>query len=67
MEAAFEAVCDLCDIGHVEILSVFVVVFGEFEVDFLGEEEFEEEIHEFSVFFLFEVIVSEHHDAAADD
>jgi hypothetical protein len=67
VEAALQAVCNFCDIGNVGILGILVVVLGEFEVDFLGEVEFQKEVHYLCVFLLVEVVVGEHGDAPAYD
>lgn len=65
MEATLEVISNLCDIRHVDILAVLVVIFGEFKIHLLGEEEFEEEIHQFGVLLLLEVLISEHHHTSA--
>ena len=67
MEAALEIIGYLCDVRHVDILdSVVVPLPGELKIDFLREEELQEELHEFRVLFLLEVLVREHEHASAD-
>ena len=67
METTFQIVSDLSDVRDVWTVGRFVFVFRKLEIDFFSEEIFEEEVHEFRVFFLFKVVVAEHHDTAADD
>ena len=59
MEAALEVVSNFSNIRHIDILVLFIV-FSELEVHLLREEIFKEKVHQFSVFLLLEVIVSEH-------
>lgn len=40
MEAAFQVIRYFCDIRHIDVFSLVVVVLGELEVHLLGEEEF---------------------------
>ena len=48
MEAALEIIGYLCDVRHVDILDAVVVPLpGELKIDFLREEELQEELHEF--------------------
>ena len=66
MEAALQIIRYLSDIRHVHVLVTLIVVFGELEINFLGEEEFQEEVHQFTILLLLEILVSEHRDTAAD-
>lgn len=66
MEAAFKVVCDLCDIRHIGVFFFLVVLFSELELYLVTEEVFEDEVHEFGVGFLFEVLVGEHEITAAN-
>ena len=65
MEAALKVICDFSDIWYEHIFAVLILILAELEVHFLREEEFKEELHEFAVFFLFEVVISEHGHTAA--
>lgn len=66
METTLEVISDLGDVRDMGTLYRLVVFFCKLEFDFLGEEVFEEKVHDFDVLFLFKVVVAEHHDAAAD-
>jgi hypothetical protein len=65
VEAALEVIGDFGNIRHVDVL-VLLIVLGELEVHLLREEVLQEEVHQLGVFFLLEVVVSEHRDTAAD-
>ena len=60
MEAALEAVCDFGDVGDVVVLDGLAVFLGEFELDFIGQEEFDEKVHDLAVLFQLEVVIQEH-------
>ena len=45
MEATLEVVSYLSDIRDIDVLIALVVIFRELEIDLLGEEVLEEEIH----------------------
>lgn len=66
METTLEVVSDLGDVRDIGTLYRLVVFLWELEIDFLGEEVFEEKFHDLGVLFLIKVVVAEHHDAAAD-
>jgi hypothetical protein len=66
VEATLEVVSNFSNIRHIHILVLFVV-FCEFEVHLLREEIFKEKVHQFSVFFLLEVIVGEHGDTSTNN
>ena len=60
VEAALEAVCDFGDVGDVVVLDGLAVFLGEFELDFIGQEEFDEKVHDLAVLFQLEVVIQEH-------
>lgn len=45
MEATLQIISYLSNIRNVHILVIFIVIFCELEIYFLGEEEFQEEVH----------------------
>lgn len=67
METALEVVGYLSDIRDIDVLIALVVIFRELEIDLLGEEVLEEEVHQLGVLLLLEVIIVEHGDTAHDD
>ena len=67
METTLEVVGYLSDIRDIDVLIALVVIFRELEIDLLGEEVLEEEVHQFGVLLLLEIIIVEHGDTAHDD
>lgn len=65
MEAALEIISDLSDIRNMNILIGFIIL-DELKVHFLCEEELQEEVHQFSIFFKLKELIGEHGHTAAD-
>lgn len=57
MEAAFQIISDLCDIWDFVVLNRLSIFFGEFKLDFVGEEKFNKEVHYFTILFILKVLV----------
>jgi uncharacterized membrane protein YfhO len=67
MEAALQVISNLSNVRHLDILIAFVIILGELEVHLIREEVFEEEVHQFGILFLLEVVVIEHAYAATNN
>jgi hypothetical protein len=66
MKAALKTICYLSDIWNIHILIVFIVILSKLEIHLLCEKELKEEVHQFGIFFLLNVIVSKHHHTTAN-
>lgn len=67
MEATLQIICYFGNIRNINILIVLVVVFCELKINFLSEEKFKEKVHQLTVFFLLEILVSKHHHTTTND
>lgn len=65
VEATLEVIGDFGNIRHIDIL-VLLIVFGELKIHLLCEEVLQEEVHQLGIFFLLEVVVSEHRNTTTD-
>ena len=66
VEAAFEVICDLCDIRNVIILYGLGILFGKLELNLISEEKLQVKLHYFLVLLQLKVVVQEHFHATAD-
>jgi len=60
METTFQVVSNFSNIGHMIIFNGLCILFGELELDFVTKEELDHEIHDFSIFLIFKVVVQKH-------
>lgn len=66
MKATLKIVSYLSDIWYIHILIIFIVILSKLEIDLLCEEELKEEVHQFGIFFLLDIVISEHHHTTAN-
>ena len=67
METAFKVISDLSNIWNIDILIVFVIVFGKLEVNFLSKKEFKEKVHQLAILLLLKIVICEHHNASTNN
>lgn len=60
METTFKVISNLSNIRYIDIFIVLVIITREIKINLLTEEVFQEKVHEFTILFLFKVVIIEH-------
>lgn len=60
VEGTFQVVSNFGYVRHFVILDRLSILFRKFKLHFIGEEKFNEKVHDFGIFLIFEVVIEEH-------
>lgn len=60
MEATFQVISNLCDIRDMVVFDSLSIFFSELKLNFIGEEKFEEEVHDLLILLELIIVIQEH-------
>lgn len=60
VETTFQVVCDFSNIRHMIVLDGLCVLFGELELDLVGETELDKEVHNLAILLILEEVIRKH-------